>query len=159
MGMWPTQQAYWSTSMASKNLDTSMTSWLLLVAFSITAPALPACRGRLLHAAHLLRPPPTSRQASSPLVGTAGWPGQPSSIRAGTRTSRVARWPGEGPSLVGPTPGLDTAGRYQAVPPSSVISWPEPAVPRSTLRRAEEGWKTHVASVCFECYRSFRGML
>jgi hypothetical protein len=62
------------------------------------------------------------------LAAVAGWLGQPSSSRAG---SGRCVWLGSqerGLSLVRRL-GVDTTGRWQAVPPSSATGWPKPAVP------------------------------
>jgi hypothetical protein len=70
------------------------------------------------------------------------------------RQSRVARRLGDATSLIGSRPGASASGRYQVAPPSSAASWPEPAIPRSTLSRPEEeGQTTHVSRVRFKCFR------
>jgi hypothetical protein len=44
--------------------------------------------------------------------------------------------------------------------PPSAAGWQELAIPRSALRcSVEEGCKTHVASVCFKCFRCFINIL
>jgi hypothetical protein len=98
------QLVCWRTFTASRKLDASTTSQLHLVAFSTVTPALPARRGHFHRATCLPRPPPTSRRASSPPLGSgrsqvplAGRVNPAATPVCGQATRRGGcRWPGLG---------------------------------------------------------------
>jgi hypothetical protein len=80
-------------------------------------------------------PPPCPTEPPIPVVPPS--PAMP--CRALSSTAPKPGGQERGPLLAGPRPSTGAAGRCQAVPPSSVAGWLEMSVPRSALRRMEEG--------------------